>query len=178
MRKKAHLEIKSERSSFSELSDKQRKPIYIIADNIRSMHNVGSIFRSSDAVCVKKLYLCGITPYPPRKEITKTALDAERSVPWEYHEDVLDVIKYLKSENIPLIALEHITSSHDFQEFNYPFPLALIVGNETDGISEYILPYIDHAVEIPMSGIKQSLNVSVATGIILYELHRQFKAFP
>ena len=178
MLKKKHLEIKADRPYLSELHSFPRKPIFVIADNISSIHNVGSLFRTCDAVGIEKLYLCGISPYPPRKEISKTALGAENSVPWEYHEDIFQVLTYFKTQNIPIVALEHTHSSRDFQEFTYPFPLAIILGNEVEGISEGVMPFIDHAIEIPMAGIKQSLNVSVAAGILLYELHRQFKTLP
>ncbi|MDZ7822091.1 MAG: RNA methyltransferase [Candidatus Marinimicrobia bacterium] len=153
--------------------ERERRPVYVIADNIRSLHNIGSLFRTCDACGVRKLYLCGISGKPPRKEISKTAVGAENNVPWEYHADILTVLKHFRSENIPVLALEHTETSRHFQKTTYPFPLCLILGNEVEGISEEALDYADIAVEIPMFGIKQSLNVSVAAGVMLYELLRQ-----
>ena len=145
----------------------------MIADNIRSLHNIGSLFRTSEAAGIEKLYLVGISGTPPRKEIHKTAIGAEDNVPWEYHADILPLLKYFKSQQIPIVVLEHTDSSKSFQEIEYPFPLCLVIGNEVDGISEEVMDYADMAVDIPMFGMKQSLNVSVAYGIMLYELIRQ-----
>ncbi len=177
MRKSSNDEIKSRRPGLAELEGLPRCPVTVIADNIRSLYNVGSIFRSCDAVGVEALYLCGITPHPPRPEISKTALGAENSVPWEYHEDILSVLEYFKKAQIPIVALEHTSGSVDFQDFAYPFPMVVILGNEAEGVSDAVMPYVDFAVEIPMAGIKQSLNVSVACGVMLYEVQRQFRAW-
>lgn len=173
MKKRDHETIKSARPSEASLLNLARRDIYVIADNIRSLHNVGSLFRTSEAAGIKKLYLVGITATPPRKEISKTAIGAENNVPWEYHTDLLPLLKYFKSQNIPILVLEHTDSSHNFQKIEYTFPICLVVGNEVDGVSEEVMDYADIAVEIPMFGMKQSLNVSVAYGIMLYELLRQ-----
>ena len=132
---------------------------------------------TSEAAGVEKIYLVGITGTPPRKEIKKTAIGAENNVPWEYHADILPLLKYLKTQSIPIVVLEHTDSSKDFQKVNYDFPLCLIIGNEVDGISEEVMDYADIAVEIPMFGMKQSLNVSVAYGIMLFELIRQLEKY-
>ncbi len=173
MKKHDHETIKGARPSEAFLITQKRRDIYVIADNIRSLHNVGSLFRTSEAAGIKKLYLVGITACPPRKEISKTAIGAEENVPWEYHKNIIPLLKYFKSQNIPILVLEHTDSSKEFQNIDYPFPICLIVGNEVDGISEEVMDYADIAVEIPMFGMKQSLNVSVAYGIMLYELLRQ-----
>lgn len=173
IQKLSHLEIKSARPTELSLINKKRNPIYVIADNIRSLHNVGSIFRTSEAAGIEKIYLTGITGYPPRKEISKTAIGAEMNVPWEYHELALPVLEYFKSQSIPIIALEHTKQSVNFSSYKYDFPLCVIIGNEVEGISEDVIAYADAAVDIPMFGMKQSLNVSVAYGIILYEFIRQ-----
>ncbi|MEA2077597.1 MAG: RNA methyltransferase [Candidatus Marinimicrobia bacterium] len=173
IKKHSHKVIKDSRPSEVSLLGRKRREIYVIADNIRSLHNVGSLFRTSEAAGIEKLYLVGISGTPPRKEISKTAIGAENNVPWEYHADIIPLLKYFKSENIPIIVLEHTNSSKDFQNVGYSFPLCLVVGNEVDGISEEVMDYADMAVEIPMFGMKQSLNVSVAYGIMLYELIRQ-----
>lgn len=148
--------------------------VYLLLDSVRSVENVGSIFRTADAAGVKKIYLCGITPRPPRKEIDKAALGAVDFVEWEYHANIKDQILKLKSENIKIIALEQDKRSIPYSEFNIqnsaPSALALIVGNEVDGISKEILDLADQIIEIPMYGQKNSLNVAVATGIALFEI--------
>jgi len=146
------------------------KDIYILLNNIRSLHNVGSIFRTSDGAGVKKVFLCGQTGYPPREEITKTALGAEECVKWEYYIDPLDCIKKLKKKGVRIVALEQTGKSIDYSKFKPKYPLCLIVGHEIDGISDKILKLCNSVIEIPMKGEKQSLNVSVAFGIAVYHL--------
>lgn len=175
IRKLAHHEIKSGRPAWRDLDQKPRLPVTVIADNIRSLHNVGSIFRSADAAGVEKLILTGITPVPPRKEISKTALGSEESVAWEYHADVLETVQYFRERHLPVVALEHTSASKDFQLFQYTFPLCVIIGNEVEGVSDAVIRLADAAVDIPMFGTKQSLNVSVACGVLLFELARQWK---
>lgn len=169
-----HTVLKASRPNLKELADRSRLPIVAVADNIRSAYNVGSLFRSSDAVGIEKLILCGITAAPPHPQLAKTALGAELSVPWEYYQDPLPLLESLRQRQIPIIALEHTDKSEDFQKINYPFPLVILIGNEVEGVSEALLQYCDAAVDIPMAGSKQSLNVGVAYGIFLYELRRQF----
>jgi len=148
------------------------KEIYLILDNIRSMQNVGSIFRTADAAGVSKIYLCGITPKPPRKEIDKAALGAIDFVNWQYQEDIKSLISTLKKDNVRVIALEQDPEAIPYTLYEIPNTkkVALIVGNEVDGISKEILDLCDEILEIPMYGKKNSLNVSVATGIILYKI--------
>ena len=143
-------------------------PISVLVENVRSMHNVGSIFRSCDGAAVRHLYLTGFTPFPPRPEIEKTALDATQSVPWSYHKNAVDVACRLKNEGYLLVAVEQTTESRPFFDVDISFPVCLIMGNEVDGVSEELIGLADMAVEIPMLGIKHSLNVSVAFGIVLY----------
>jgi len=175
IKKHDHQTIKNSRPSEVALLEKKRRNIFVIADNIRSLHNVGSLFRTSEAAGIEKLYLVGITGTPPRKEISKTAIGAENNVPWEYHADIIPLLRYFKTQNIPIVVLEHTDTSKDFQKTGYIFPLCLVVGNEVDGVSEEVMDYADMAIEIPMFGMKQSLNVSVAYGVTLYELIRQLK---
>jgi tRNA G18 (ribose-2'-O)-methylase SpoU len=175
IKKHDHETIKKARPSEMALLDQKRREIYVIADNIRSLHNIGSLFRTSDAAGIKKLYLVGISGTPPRKEISKTAIGAENNVPWEYHADIIPLLDYFKSQHIPIVVLEHTDSSKNFQHCDYSFPLCLVVGNEVNGISEEVMDYADIAVDIPMFGMKQSLNVSVAYGIMLFELVRQLE---
>ena len=168
MKKLSYQEIFSSRPTLAELSTKRRFPIYALCENIRSLYNVGSIFRTSDAIRLKKLFLTGYTGYPPRKEIDKTALGSVDSVKWEHYENPLDVVTFLKKNEISIIALEHTSKSIPYYEFNFNFPFCLLVGNEVEGLSEEIISEVDGAIEIPMFGLKQSLNVSVAYGIIMY----------
>ena len=161
------------------------KEIYLVLDNIRSRENVGSIFRTADAAGVSKIYLCGITPRPPHEKISKTALGAEAYVLWEYHAQTWRVLRKLKvkNEKLKIIGLEQTKDAVDIfsakggsafgGKFNSEFPLVLIVGNEVNGLSPKILKYCDKKISIPMYGKKESLNVSVATGIALYTLLNQ-----
>jgi len=131
---------------------------------------VGSIFRTVDAVGVSKIYLCGITPTPPHEKISKTALDAEKWVPWEYHKQTWRLLDGLKKEKINVIALEKTKGSINLFDFKPEFPLVLVVGNEVKGLSQKILKYAGKKVFIPMQGEKESLNVAVAFGIAVYAI--------
>lgn len=144
--------------------------LIIILNNIRSRENVGSIFRTADAAGVNKVYLCGITPTPPHEKISKTALGAETYVPWEYHKQTWRLLASLKKEGINIVALEQAKGSVDLFKFKSQPMLALVVGNEVKGLSPQILKYCDKKVFIPMHGKKESLNVSVAAGIALFQL--------
>jgi len=178
VRKLRFEEIKSARPTLEQLEAEGRFPISVVAENIRSLFNVGSIFRSSDAARVEKLYLTGFTGQPPRNEIAKTALGAEQSVPWEFHKNTPELIRQLKSKGKTIVVLEHTDESRDFRTVDYPFPLVLVIGNEVEGVTEEVIQLADLAIEIPMFGVKQSLNVSVAYGIAVYEiLHRYLEKF-
>jgi 23S rRNA (guanosine2251-2'-O)-methyltransferase len=144
----------------------------VIAHNIRSLHNVGSIFRSCDAFGVEKLYLTGITGTPPRKEIAKVALGSEHRVAWEQVEDVFEIITRLKKEGIKVVALENGVGAQDIHTYEPIGSHVLILGNEVSGIESTLLDLCDSVMEIPMPGRKQSLNVSVAAGIALFALTR------
>ena len=168
-------EIQEKQPDLERLSTLERCPAVVIADNIRSLHNVGALFRTSDAVRLRHLYLCGITGQPPRDEIRKTSLGAEESVPWSYVRDPNPLVEELKQQGYQIIALEHTNSSCDFRRANYQFPVCLLIGHEYQGVGQSLLDKADVAVEIPMHGIKQSLNVSVAYGVMIYELLRQYE---
>lgn len=170
MKKLSYQEITARRLSKEELRDTERFPLMTLLDNIRSLHNVGSIFRTADAVRLQKLYLAGITGHPPRKEIDKTALGAVETVPWEYHENPLEVIKILKRQKVKIIVLEHTSNSIPYNEMSIDFPVCLVVGNEVFGIQDKIVELADMAVEIPMYGNKQSLNVTIAYGVVIYDI--------
>jgi tRNA G18 (ribose-2'-O)-methylase SpoU len=151
----------------------EKKDIYLIAYNIRSLFNVGAMFRIADALGIKKIYLCGYTGYPPRSQISKTALGAENTVPWEHHWQGVKLIKKLKKQGVKIIVLETIPGAKPLPNFKAKFPAALIVGNEKTGLSPQILKLANAVVQIPMQGIKESLNVAVAAGIGLYHLTYQ-----
>jgi 23S rRNA (guanosine2251-2'-O)-methyltransferase len=149
-------------------------PITIILDNIRSAYNVGAIFRTCDAAGISKLYLCGITPYPPHNKIPKTALGATKTVNWLRCETTEEAIeKFKKEEKGRVLAVEKVQGSVNFWKFNYTFPLALIFGHEVTGISKTILKLADGIIKIPMFGEKESLNVETACGIAVYEVIRK-----
>ena len=173
MKKLTHDEIALNRRKPEEFPALERNPIYAMADNIRSLYNVGSIFRSSDGALLKKLYLTGFTPFPPRKEIDKTALGATSTVPWEYQKDPMDAVAKLKEERVKICVLELTDARRPYYDLlPQEFPLCLVFGNEITGVSKEVIAAADMAVEIPMYGMKQSLNVAVAYGIVLYDCLR------
>jgi 23S rRNA (guanosine2251-2'-O)-methyltransferase len=173
MRKLTHEEVGKRRISLDDSSSIKRNPIYVMCDNIRSIYNVGSIFRTSDAALIEKLYLTGYTPYPPRQEIEKVALGATNSVPWEYFKNPLDAIDELKNKNVKIVPLEITANSTNYTDIkNDEFPLCLILGNELTGVSNTIIEKADFSIEIPQYGFKHSMNVSVAYGIAVFELVR------
>ena len=148
----------------------QQVPLVVILNDIRSLYNVGSIFRTADGAGVKKVWLCGITGFPPDNQITKTALGAEKSVAWEYERDPCNVIQQLKMEGYRILLLEQMESSIAYQDYDVTGPVCLVLGNEISGVSERLVSLCDGAVDIEMSGLKNSLNVSVAFGIVAYHL--------
>jgi tRNA G18 (ribose-2'-O)-methylase SpoU len=171
MRKLTHEEVGKKRISLDETKSIKRHPIYALADNIRSIYNVGSIFRTSDAALIEKLYLTGYTPYPPRPEIEKVALGATEAVPWEYIKDPIEAVKKIKSEGIKIVPLEITENSRSYTDITaIDFPLCLILGNELTGVSNDIIALSDFSIEIPQYGFKHSINVSVAYGIAVMEL--------
>lgn len=175
MKKLTHDQISEKRSTLDSLHEIKKLPVYVILNSIRSNYNVGSIFRTSDGAMIEKLYLCGYTPHPPRKEIMKTALGATESVSWEYVKDPKEVIKNLKSKGIKICALELTENSFPHYELkNDVFPLGLVIGNEISGVSQELLDLCDFSIEIPQFGIKQSLNVAVAYGITIFQLRKLF----
>ena len=153
----------------------ERNPIYVVADNVRSLFNVGAIFRTADGVNAAGVYLTGFTGRPPRKEISRVALGAETSVPWRYRRDPIFVIEILRRRGVQVLALERGGHSVEFREVDYAFPLAIVVGHEVEGVRTETIAACTGAVHIPMLGSKTSLNVSVATGIILYHVLDQMR---
>lgn len=172
MRKLTHLEIVSRQEKRCR---EPRLPFCVVLNNIRSLHNVGSIFRTCDGVGVEKLLLCGITGYPPRTELSKTALGAETRVAWEYHKNIRTVLRQLKKQKYQIVLLEQTKESIPYQKFRPRPPVCLVVGNEISGVAEDVLVCCDAAVEIEMAGIKNSLNVAVAFGIVAYHFRHCLK---
>ena len=159
---------------FEEVRRKKRTPLFVVLDNIRSVYNTGAIFRTSDAILAEKLFLCGITAHPPRKDLEKTALGATGIVPWQYRPSARETLLKLKENGVKICALELTTRSVNFKEAKYEFPMALVLGNEVDGVSKEVLDLADFAVSIPMLGRAKSLNVATAYGIVAYEILHQF----
>jgi len=173
MKKLSHDEISKNRSSLETIHLAKKFPVHVILNSIRSSYNVGSIFRTSDGAMIEKLYLCGYTPHPPKKEVLKTALGSQDSVEWEYVKDAKEVVSRLKAEGIKICALELTESSIPHYEIKKEiFPMALLVGNEITGVSQELLDLCDMSIEIPQYGIKQSLNVAVAYGVAVFDLRR------
>lgn len=175
MKKLTHDEIASNRSTLENLHQVKKLPVFVVLDSIRSNYNVGSIFRTSDGAMIEKLYLCGYTPHPPKKEILKTALGSTDSVDWEYVKGPKEVVIKLKENGVRICALELTDKSKNYYEvLQNDLPLCLIVGNEITGVSQELIDLCDYSIEIPQYGIKQSLNVAVAYGIAIYELRKIF----
>ncbi len=173
MRKLTHDEIAQNRHTSDELKRIERLPIFVMLDNIRSLYNVGSMFRTSDGARIGKLILTGFTPFPPRKEIEKTALGATRTVPWEYVKKPRTAITSLKASGVRICVLEHTDASVPYHALTKnDFPLCLVVGNEITGVSREVVEQSDFAIDIPMLGMKQSLNAAVAYGIAVFEFVR------
>ncbi len=173
MRKLENSEL--DRKSISDFKEAKKNPIIIILDNIRSLNNIGSVFRTSDAFLIEKIYLCGITATPPNKEINKTALGATDTVAWEYYENVLEVITNLKKDNVSVFAIEQVESAVFLQDFEVEKDkkYALIFGNEVFGVNQSAIEICDGTIEIPQLGTKHSLNISVSAGIVIWDLFRK-----
>jgi len=169
MSKRTTAQLVAEKN-LAQIKNGERNPVFLILDNIRSMYNVGAIFRTADAARVKKIFLCGITATPVRKEIGKTALKTVDFVPWEHRENAKDLILELNKKGVQTVALEQTTESKNYKNFEFQKPLAIIVGHEVEGVSDDLLDICDVSIEIPMYGIANSLNVATAVGIILFHL--------
>jgi 23S rRNA (guanosine2251-2'-O)-methyltransferase len=153
-----------------------RLPAAVLLDNVRSMYNVGAFFRAADGVGLEKLYLCGITAYPPQKAISKTALGAEETVPWEHGWNALEMAGNLRSRGCQIVAIETSLHSVDLFDWQPNFPVCVMFGHEVDGLRPELLNLADAHVRLPMLGLKHSLNVATAGGVVLYELLRKYRA--
>lgn len=168
MRKLTHQELLSRQAETRQ--QQSRLPFTVVVNNVRSLYNVGSIFRTADGIGVEKLWLCGITGIPPDNQISKTALGAEKAVPWEFAKEAKEVIKKLKAEGYQIVLLEQTVRSVPHQKFIPSEPVCLVIGNEITGVSDELVSLCDAAIEIEMIGLKNSLNVAVAFGIAGYHI--------
>ncbi|MDD2673462.1 MAG: RNA methyltransferase [Flavobacterium sp.] len=173
MRKLENSEL--ERKSIEAFKQSEKTPLILVLDDIRSLHNIGSVFRTADAFLIEKIYLCGITATPPNKEIHKTALGATETVAWEHKENVLEVIEKLKKEKVMTLAIEQVESAVFLQNFEVKKgeKYALVFGNEVYGVSQEAVALCDGSIEIPQLGTKHSLNISVSAGIVVWDLFQK-----
>jgi tRNA G18 (ribose-2'-O)-methylase SpoU len=165
------------RVGIDDFKKQEKLPLVVILDSVRSMHNIGSIFRTSDGFAIEKIFLCGITAQPPHREIEKTALGATQSIEWTYYEDVCDAINNLKSEGYKIIAIEQAENSTLLNNYqpNKSDKYALIFGNEVNGVSDEAMKLIDTCIEIPQFGTKHSFNIVVSAGIVLWDFFAKLK---
>lgn len=174
MRKLENSEL--ERKSIEGFKESKKTPLILVLDDVRSLHNIGSVFRTADAFLIEKIILCGITATPPNKEIHKTALGATETVAWEHYENVLDAITNLKKDNVITLAIEQVESAIFLQDFKVDpsKKYALVFGNEVHGVAKEAVALCDGCIEIPQLGTKHSLNISVSAGIVVWDLFKQF----
>ena len=163
------------RISVEEFKQSSKTPIIIVLDNVRSLNNIGSIFRTADAFRLESIYLCGITGTPPNKEIHKTALGATESVSWTYVEKTVDSIHILKKKGFLIYAVEQAEGSISLDEFIFSSSkkIALVFGNEINGVDEEVMKHVDGCIEIPQFGTKHSLNIAISAGIVVWELFKK-----
>ena len=162
-----------QRMNIEEFKNTEKTPITIVLDNVRSALNVGSVFRTSDAFLIENIILCGITATPPNKEIRKAALGATDSVKWEFFENTIDAISRLKTEGYHIIGIEQADKSTMLNDISLPKkPIAIIMGNEVNGVAQEVIDACNAVIEIPQFGTKHSLNISVSAGVVLWEMFK------
>ncbi|HET8837851.1 MAG TPA: TrmH family RNA methyltransferase [Flavobacteriaceae bacterium] len=168
-----------DRINPEEYKSSEKTPLIIILDNIRSLNNIGSVFRTADAFLVKKIYLCGITAKPPHKDIQKTALGAQDSVEWEYAENVMEVVQKLKNEGVFVASIEQAELAVNLNDFSVQKEMtyAVIFGNEVKGVQQKVVTASNIVIEIPQFGTKHSLNISVSVGVVVWDLFVKLKSF-
>ena len=169
MRKLGNEEL--HRLSVAQYREAPKIPVIVVLDNIRSLNNIGSVFRTADAFCIQKIYLCGITATPPHKEIHKTALGATESVEWEYVQDITTLVENLRQRQVEVIAIEQVEDAESLEHFSPKkgVTYALIFGNEVEGVQQSVVSLCQRAIEIPQYGTKHSLNIAVSAGILLWD---------
>lgn len=173
MRKLDNSEL--DRKSVEDFKSAEKTPLIIVLDDIRSLHNIGSVFRTADAFLIEKIYLCGITAQPPHKEIHKTALGATETVAWEYNKDVLEVITQLQKEEVSVWAVEQVENAVYLNDFvpQQNKKHAIVFGNEVKGVSQKAIQLCNGSIEIPQLGTKHSLNISVSAGIVVWDIFQK-----
>lgn len=166
------------RINIDEFKQAEKTPIIIVLDDIRSLHNIGAVFRTSDAFLIEKIYLCGITATPPNKEIHKTALGATDTVAWEYAKNVVEVVEKLQEANVDVFSVEQVENSIMLNDFSVSdnVKYALVFGNEVKGVSQQVVDLSKGVIEIPQLGTKHSLNISVSAGIVIWDLFQKLQA--
>ncbi|MCH8903545.1 MAG: RNA methyltransferase [Bacteroidetes bacterium] len=169
--------VELNRKTVDEFKSAEKTPFVIVLDSVRSLNNVGSVFRTADAFLLEAIYLCGITGTPPHREIHKTALGAEESIDWFYHKSPIEAVKRLKSVGYELIAIEQVDESISLENYipGKGKKYAIIFGNEVNGISEEVLEYVPTCIELPQYGTKHSLNIAVSVGIVVWDLFSKIK---
>jgi tRNA G18 (ribose-2'-O)-methylase SpoU len=175
MRKLANKEL--DRLSIPAFKQAEKIPVVVVLDNVRSLNNIGSVFRTSDAFLVERILLCGITATPPHKDIHKTALGATESVDWKYYPKTAEAIEELKNENYSIVAVEQTDESISLDRFRVKTGMkyAFILGHEIRGVSQEIVDLADASLDIPQFGTKHSLNISVCAGMVIWEVFRQLR---
>ena len=175
MRKLKNEEL--ERKTVEEFKNSEKTPLVIVLDNVRSLHNVGAIFRTSDSFLIEGIYLCGITATPPHRDIQKTALGATESVPWKYFNETLEAIDRLKQDNYHIVAVEQTVNSTSLNDFTPKKNLhyAVVFGHEVNGVQQEVVDVCDECLEIPQFGTKHSLNISVSAGIVIWDFYGKIK---
>jgi len=175
MRKLKNSEL--DRLSIEEFKESKKTPLIVILDNIRSLNNIGSVFRTSDAFLIEKIYLCGITAKPPHKDIHKTALGSTETVDWEYVENTLTLVEKLKAKNIKIISIEQAENATMLNDFtpDKGTRYAIVFGNEVKGVQQEVINASDVVIEIPQYGTKHSLNISVSAGVVIWDLFCKLK---
>jgi len=165
------------RVSVEEFKAQEKLPVVVVLDNVRSMHNIGSIFRTSDGFSIESIAVCGITAQPPHREIEKTALGATQSVNWSYFETTLQAVESLRSQGYEILAIEQAANSTMLNTFNpaKDKKYALILGNEVNGVDDAVMAKIDECIEIPQFGTKHSFNITIAAGIVLWDFFAKLK---
>lgn len=165
------------RVGVEEFREQEKLPVVVVLDNVRSMHNIGSVFRTADGFAIEKLYLCGITAQPPHREIEKTALGATQSVAWVHFETTLEAVASLREEGYEIIAIEQASGSIMLNTFQPESSkkYALIFGNEVNGVSEEVMAQIDKCIEIPQFGTKHSFNIVISAGIVLWDFFAKLR---
>lgn len=163
------------RLDIEEFRKTKKIPLIVVLDNIRSLNNIGSVFRTGDSFAIEKIYLCGITACPPHRDIYKTALGAEESVAWEYEESTLDVVRELQAEGYLVASIEQATNSVELNDVHKQNKLAVVLGNEVKGVQQEVIDASDICVEIAQFGTKHSLNISVCAGIIVHHFSQMLR---